>query len=258
MAALLSNALKFTFSGEIAVRLRSLPSHVELTVRDTGVGIPQEHIPHLFQRFYRVPGSRARTGEGSGIGLALVNELVRLHGGAVRVQSRPARGSTFTIWLPRRARRLREEQVDSPLVSTATGVTPFLQEATQWVEDETDKLSGERLPSVEPLSARNPGARVLVADDNADMRDYLRHLLGQYWTVDTVADGEEALAALDRIVPDLLLADVMMPKVDGFTLLHRIRERPQIATLPIILLTTRAGEEAAIEGLLAGACGCPA
>ncbi len=128
---LLSNALKYTFSGEIAVRLRSLPNHVELTVKDTGVGIAKEHLPHLFERFYRVPESRARTGEGTGIGLALVHELVRLHKGAVRVQSRPQEGSLFTVWLPRPYRTVREEALDRPLVSTATGVAPFLQEAAQ-------------------------------------------------------------------------------------------------------------------------------
>jgi PAS domain S-box-containing protein len=254
---LLSNALKFTFGGEIAVRLRTLPNHIELTVRDTGVGIAKEHTPHLFTRFYRVPGSRGRTGEGSGIGLALVHELVRLHYGAVRVQSTPDEGSVFTVWLPRRNWRLQEELVAPAPHSTATGVAPFLEEATQWVEgemlDQMDVLAGQRLPSIEPLSARSPGARVLVADDNADMRAYLHRLLSQYWVVETVADGKEALTALDRTIPDLLLADVMMPRVDGFALLRAIRERPRIGTLPIILLTARAGEEAAIEGLLAGA-----
>ncbi len=143
-----------------------------------------------------------------------------------------------------------------PLPSTAIGVAPFVEEAIQWVEGDTDKidsLAGERLPSVAPLSARSPGARVLVADDNADMREYLRRLLGQYWTVETVADGDAALSAIDHMVPDLLLADVMMPTLDGFTLLRRIREHRQIATLPVILVTARAGEEVAIEGLLAGA-----
>ena len=168
---LLSNALKFTFSGEIEVRLRPLPNHIELTVRDTGVGIPEEHIPHLFKRFHRVPGSRARTGEGSGIGLALVHELVHIHSGAVRVQSRLGQGSIFTVWLPRKPRRLQEEHVSSPALSTMIGVAPFLQEATQWVEDEKDALADQRLPSVEPLTARSPGSRVLVADDNADMRN---------------------------------------------------------------------------------------
>ena len=250
---LLSNALKFTFAGSITVRLRALPNHVELTVRDSGVGIAPEHLPHLFTRFYRVPGGRARTREGSGIGLALVHELVHLHGGAVRVQSQPEQGSTFTIWLPRRIRPLPRKPVDQPLLSTATGVMPFLQEANQWIEGRVDQLADELLPSVEPLSARSPGARVLVADDNADMRDYLHQLLGHYWTVETVADGEQALLALERELPDVLLADVMMPRIDGFALLHMIRERPAIATLPIILVTARAGEETAIEGLLAGA-----
>ncbi len=212
---LLSNALKFTFSGEIAVRLHARPNHIELMVRDTGIGIPKAYLPHLFERFYRVPGNRGRTSEGSGIGLALIDELVRLHQGAMRVQSQPGVGSLFTVWLPRKLRRLSEQWSETPAHSTTTGVAPFLEEASQWARDEPDRLAGQLLPSVEPLSARSPGARVLVADDNADMRDYLRRLLGQYWTVETVADGQEALVALGRGVPDLLLADVMMPNLDA-------------------------------------------
>lgn len=248
---LLSNALKFTLAGEIAVRLSLRTYHVELTISDTGIGIDKIHLPHLFERFYRVPGSSGRTSEGSGIGLALVDELVRQHYGAIRVESQPHEGSLFKVWLPRKPSFIQEEAVSA--FSTRTGVVPFTEEASQWIQDELDQLSGELLPSVEPLSAPRPDARVLVADDNADMRGYLCRLLSRYWKVETVADGEQALAALDHLMPDLVLADVMMPKIDGFDLLRRLRERPGGATLPIILVTARAGEEAAIEGLLAGA-----
>ena len=134
---LLSNAFKFTFAGEITVILRSAGETVELAVRDTGTGIPAAEIPHLFERFYRVEGARGRTHEGTGIGLALVQELVKLHGGSVRVESAPSRGSTFIVSIPTGTAHLPADLIGGTrtLSSTALGARPYVEEALRWLPD---------------------------------------------------------------------------------------------------------------------------
>ena len=241
---LLSNALKFTFEGRITVRVQPQGDRVALTVQDTGVGIPEAELPHVFERFHRVMGSKSRTHEGSGIGLALVHELVKLHGGDVRVESRENEGTTFTVAIPLGTDHLPAERVQtepSP-ASTAAGVDQFISEAMRW-------LPGSA-PVISPTTTR---PRIVWADDNADMRAYVTRLLGEHYDVDTVADGEAALTAVRARRADLLLSDVMMPRLDGFALLRALRSDPATAELPVILLSARAGEESRIEGLEAGA-----
>jgi len=242
---LLSNAFKFTFEGEIAVTLRGVGDAVELAVRDTGTGIAPDEIPHLFERFYRAKGGRARTHEGTGIGLSLVQELVRLHGGVVRVESIAGEGSTFTVAIPTRPPAPVGEQAPRALASTALGASPFVEEALRWLPDAAGA-------GWEPRAATSR-ARILLADDNADMRDYVSRLLREHWTVEAVADGRAALDAARRHAPDLVLTDVMMPGLDGFELLRALRADPRTSTVPVILLSARAGEEARVEGLQAGA-----
>ncbi|HEX5750274.1 MAG TPA: ATP-binding protein [Archangium sp.] len=239
---LLSNAYKFTFEGTLRLALESEGAHVRLSVTDTGTGIPSRELPHVFDRFYRVQGARGRTHEGSGIGLALVKELVRLHGGCVEARSREGQGSTFTVSLPRGSAHLPVEHVraEAPLASTRRGATAFLMEAAQW-----DTRS-------EPPQQVSP-TRLLLADDNADMRAYVQRLLGDRWTVQAVSNGTEALAAIHEQAPDLVVCDVMMPGLDGFGVLRAVRAHPLTASIPVILLSARAGEEAAIEALQAGA-----
>jgi signal transduction histidine kinase len=259
MLNLLSNAFKFTFEGSVTVRLRRAGDHVELTVADTGSGIPKHELPHLFERFHRVSGSRSRTHEGSGIGLALVNELVRLHGGTIRVASEEGRGTTFTIAVPTGNAHLPTEQIhaSSAVASTALGAAPFVLEALRWLPD-----SGERGASIdEPsLAATSESvleggrtARILLADDNADMRDYVARVLRERWSVEVARNGGAALAAARRSPPDLVLTDVMMPELDGFGLLRALRADPETRGVPVIMLSARAGEESRIEGLEAGA-----
>ncbi|HEX7829384.1 MAG TPA: ATP-binding protein [Thermoanaerobaculia bacterium] len=244
---LLSNALKFTHEGEIAVSLRRVDDHVEVAVRDTGTGIPSEELPHLFDRFHRVKDARGRTNEGSGIGLALVHELAKHHRGTVRVESEVDRGSTFTISLPLgRAHLPADRIVSAPrsLESTALRSRMFLAEATRW-----DGVA--RAQTHEP---HTPGrARVLLADDNPDVREYVRRLLSATYDVEAVSDGEAALESARRDPPTLVLADVMMPRMDGFELLHALRADERTHDLPVILLSARAGEESKVEGLEAGA-----
>jgi signal transduction histidine kinase/DNA-binding response OmpR family regulator len=255
---LLSNAFKFTFEGEIEVGLRQAHEHFVFVVRDTGTGIPAPELPKLFERFHRVAGGQGRTHEGSGIGLALVRELVKLHGGTVSVESVPGKGSAFTVAIPRGRGHLPAEQIGAArtLASTALGATPFVEEALRWLSNprpEDDEIIADATvaqPS-EPMFGERP--HILLADDNADMRDYVHRLLAPSYEVEVAHDGEAALAAIAHRRPDLLLTDVMMPRVDGMQLLALLRADPQTATLPIILLSARAGEESRVEGMQSGA-----
>ncbi|MCW2608666.1 MAG: histidine kinase [Frankiales bacterium] len=250
---LLSNALKFTFDGGISVRLDAVDGAARLQVRDTGTGIPAEQQDALFARFTRVAGAASRSHEGSGIGLALVADLAAAHGGTVAVESAPGEGSTFTVSVPLGTAHLPQEQLVTPEPTpegeegtagrTARG---FLAEAMRW-------LSGRAREQIE--QPREPGAKpvVLVVDDNADMRDYVARLLAADHEVLTARDGQEGLEAARRASPDLVLSDVMMPRLDGFGLLAALRADPLTAQVPVVLLSARAGEEATVEGLDAGA-----
>ena len=249
---LLSNALKFTFEGEISVKLRAIDKDLELAVEDTGIGIARSELPRIFERFHRVKGARTRTHEGTGIGLALVAELAKLHGGHASVDSVEGRGTTFTVRIPRGRAHLPADRIGAArtLDSTSLGAAPYLEEALHWLPEPI------AVPPVLPggsLAARGVRDRIVLADDNADMRDYLGRLLGERWDVETVSDGEAALATIRRRPPDLVLTDVMMPGLDGFGLLRAVRGDPALRLTPVILLSARAGEEATAEGLGAGA-----
>lgn len=259
---LISNAFKFTFEGEIEVRLRVTGAQVQLSVRDTGTGIPEAELPHVFERFHRVKGARGRSIEGSGIGLALVQELVRLLRGEAAVISAPGKGSTFVVTLPLGSAHLPEDRVarSTEIRSRVPVVNAYVEEALSWLPSEMhaalDLEKGEEFarPIRLPRSTQNDGARILLADDNADMREYLQRLLVECgYQVVGVPDGERALALARSEHFDLVLSDVMMPGVDGAELLNALRSDPQTATLPVILLSARAGEESRVEGLAAGA-----
>jgi len=259
---LLSNAFKHTFEGGITVSLRWCGDHVELTVADTGVGIPAVELPRLFDRFHRVKGTKSRTHEGTGIGLALVRDLVSLHGGTVSVDSHEGSGSTFTITIRTRSAHLPSNRLGTPyaLASTETRAAAYVAEALQWLPHPAASApsgSGQQDASGKPAEAAAPlglrRARVLLADDNADMREYVRRLLAGRYDVQAVADGSAALAAALKQSPDLVLTDIMMPGLDGFGLLRELRADARTRTIPVVLLSARAGEEAAVEGLNEGA-----
>jgi signal transduction histidine kinase len=254
---LISNAFKYTFSGKVTVSLRCLDDHVELTVRDTGLGMAEEEIPRLFERFHRVDGQHGRTNEGTGIGLALVQELVRLHGGSVKVESRLGEGSAFTVSIPLGRAHLPADRIAAGRTLSAAGVQAeaFVEEALRWLEPSSAEFQFER-DLIGPYDAANLNHRqslVLVADDNGDMREYLRRLLGAVYEVETAPDGEAALDVARQRRPDLILADIMMPRLSGFDLVRAIRADPELRDLPVVLLSARAGEEASVEGLEAGA-----
>lgn len=261
---LLSNAFKFTFEGEVALSLRSADGSVDLTVRDTGVGIPRAELPRVFERFHRIETIRARTHEGTGIGLALVQELARLHGGRVSVESEEGRGSTFRVTIPKGTAHLAAEQIGKmptrTLSSTALRADTYIEEALRWIPRESGLVAVEEPPAMLPsLMPTDPGREkedretVLIVDDNADMRDYLSRLLSPTYNVHTAVDGFDALEAAQRIRPDLILTDIMMPRLDGFGVLRAVRADAEIGRTPVIMVSARAGEESQVEGLDAGA-----
>ena len=265
---LLSNALKFTFDGSIHVAVRAEGGQAVVTVADTGIGVPEPEMPRLFERFHRIENTRSRSNEGSGIGLALVQELVQQHGGTITASSTQGAGTTFTIRLPFGHAHLPTGAVvpAGHAATVSASADPFVQEALRWLPGTAQDGSGtgaslvheEITPGNDTDSSAQPGragpARVLVADDNADMREYLARLLRSAgYQVTTVTDGQVALDAVRAGAPDLVITDVMMPRLDGLGLVAALRADARTAAVPVLLLSARAGEEASIEGLRAGA-----
>lgn len=249
---LVSNAFKFTFRGCIEIRLREKDGMAELTVSDTGTGIPAKELLNIFERFYRVEGAAGRSYEGSGIGLALVRDLVRLHGGNISVESEEHVGSRFIVQIPLAA----SHDADSPAVTTVATPTrhplvdTYVFEAQQWLPDAMQAVKPE------PTSVPSSGTRrrIVVADDNADMRSYIQRLLeGGGYEVTAVSNALAAIEQCRVTHPDLLLSDIMMPGMNGFELLQRIRADAETAVMPVILLSAQAGEDARIKGLAANA-----
>ncbi|RKP46246.1 response regulator [Pararobbsia silviterrae] len=279
---LVSNAFKFTLSGRVEVHV--VPARdgasVDVIVADTGIGMAASELPRVFERFHRVAGAEGRTIEGSGIGLALVHELVRLLGGAIRVESEPGVGTRFIVTMPTASAAGIEVDMRAPLAGASIDAHEFVVTAQRWladhresgmdaanggarsVHDSHDRQAshGDRAAtrtedgaSVATTDAQ-PRARVLVADDNADLRDYIRRILGAAgYRVAVASDGQHALELVEDFEPDLVLSDVMMPRLNGFGLLRTLRAHGRFADVPVLLLSARAGEEATVGGLEAGA-----
>jgi signal transduction histidine kinase len=218
---LLSNAFKFTFEGSIAVSMEYASDHVVVLFRDTGTGIPQSELPHIFERFHRIPGARSRTYEGSGIGLALVHDLIQQHGGTIDVWSEEERGTTFRVNLPT-GWRPREAPEDPPLSA----------------------------PSKEPAQGH-----VLIVEDDPARRDYLSGLLSRRFRVTVAENGDAALTAIQRERPDAIVSEVAMPVIDGLTLVRSLRQHPETAAIPVILHSAEAGADS-VTGVEAGADDC--
>ncbi|BBY78440.1 histidine kinase [Mycolicibacterium parafortuitum] len=258
---LLSNALKFTFEGSISVRVHRDGTDAVVLIADTGTGVPAAEMPHLFERFRRVENARARSHEGSGIGLALVKELVGLHGGTIDADSAEGRGTTFTIRLPLGSAHLPADAVvtDGGSGRPAGGsADAYVEEVLRWIPADL----GEYVAQSVGMSGITEGsatgattaARVLVADDNADMREYLTRLLrSDGYQVEAVVDGRQALESIRADAPDIVISDVMMPGLDGLELVAELRADRRTAAVPVLLLSARAGQEASISGLRAGA-----
>ncbi|KUO14296.1 SpoIIE family protein phosphatase [Streptomyces dysideae] len=276
---LLSNALKFTFTGGARVQVAAAGDRARLTVTDTGTSIPADELPRLFERFHRVRGARSRSHEGSGLGLVLVKDLVEAHGGTVGVNSRLGQGTTVTVDLPfAAAHRPRP----APPAAGAGSPGKIRREdgggrpgrAAAYVDEALGWLAADPVPAAATSAARTPPvpathdaphgpgpdetdhphrACLLVVDDNADMRAYLTQLLQPDYDVLLAADGRAALETALAQPVELVLSDVMMPRMDGFELVRALRADPRTARLPIVLLTARAGEEESVQGRHAGA-----
>ncbi|MEJ7913774.1 MAG: ATP-binding protein, partial [Chitinophagaceae bacterium] len=246
---LLSNAFKYTLKGSITITLITENNLVLLKVADTGVGIPEAKLPKMFQRFHRVQNVVGRTYEGTGIGLSLVSELVKLHGGEIKVQSKEAEGSAFTVSIPTGKAHLPTQHVfEKELDFTASLSDAFINEATTLIDHSV--LTGN---GTEVLKVHTDAATVLVVDDNADMRAYIKSLLQKQYHVVTANNGMDALHQIKEHAPQLILSDVMMPVMDGIGLLKAVKENVQTQNIPVILLSARAGEESKIEGYETGA-----
>ncbi|WP_435121065.1 SpoIIE family protein phosphatase [Micromonospora tulbaghiae] len=248
---LVSNAVKFTFDGEIRVRMRAADGAAVLEVTDTGVGIASEELPQVFERFHRVAGARSRTHEGTGIGLALVRELVEMHGGTVTAHSVVDRGTTFTVTMPFGYAHLPADRV-SALTPMSPGEPAqarlYVAETALWT-DEVARPTG--LP--EASGAPGGSGRILFADDNPDLREHVVRLLSPAYEVVAVPDGAEALRLAVQTPFDLVLTDVMMPRLDGFGLVTALRADPATRHVPIVLLSARAGAAEEVAGLSTGA-----
>ena len=249
---LLSNAFKFTFEGRVTVRSRLVADHAELEIADTGTGIAENELPRLFERFHRIEGAKSRSHEGSGIGLALVHDLVGMHGGRDRRGVAPGRGHDVPRAHssgPQAPARQTNPCGARTLESTALGAGAYVAEALRWI----GPAPGDPAPLRTAPEASAGRPRLVVADDNADMLDYLTRLLRERWDVDAAMDGLAALEAIRRAPPDLVLTDVMMPGLGGFGLLEALRSDVNLRSIPVVLLSARAGEEATAEALKAGA-----
>ena len=243
---LLSNAVKFTTEGGISVRLRGESDHAALAVEDTGIGVPAKDLQRIFSRFYRVADPRARTSEGTGIGLALVSKLVLLHGGSVEAESRLGGGTRMTVRIPTGSAHLPAgaHGPEAPAVGTVgRAAEAFVAEAEGW-------LGGDRAGR-EPPGA--DGGRVLVVDDNADMRAYLRRLLAPHYAVETAANGSQALELAIADPPTVIISDVMLPGLDGVGLLRALRRDARVRDTPVILVSARTDRATMVRAFELGA-----
>jgi signal transduction histidine kinase len=255
---LLANALKFTpEGGAVTVRVREDAGHVEVAVSDTGIGIAPRDLPVIFDRFAQADASATRRFGGTGIGLALVKELIELHGGTVSVSSEPGAGSTFRVLLPKGTAHVREDLRERRAVDL-----PVLRDRRESSRDPLASLMPRAIPegifdwaegAEGTASAAASAERVLVVEDNADMRRFLARLLGQHYQVATAVDGEEGLAKARNELPDLILSDVMMPRLSGYDLVQKLKSDPRTRPIPVILLTAKRGVDPALEGFAHGA-----
>ena len=244
---LLSNALKYTEAGTVTVSLRADEVSIRLVVRDTGLGIPSTELPRIFDRFHRVAGNRARGQESTGIGLTLVREFAQRLGGGVEVESEVGRGSAFTVSFPR---RVAPDGADGHGAAPPRNAPAALSLAAYWAESEPVSQPRESAAEAPEAGSR---ARVLVVDDNPEILAHVKRLLEDEHVVQLANSASDALERIRTSIPDLVLADVMMPDLDGLGLLGALRADPKTLTLPVVLMSARADQTSTVDGLQAGA-----
>ncbi len=257
-------------------RLADDGRHMLFSVQDSGCGIPSHEINRIFEKFHRVHDQKGRSFEGTGIGLALTQELVKLHGGKLELESTYGQGTTFIVQIPignthlPKAQLVRSDHSDMVNFSSRAYGQSVVEEASHWATRDNNKEgmnnTGGPLSTTSsdtnstialqtaqwvPISSR--GCRILIADDSEDMRRYVKGVLLQFYDVIEAPNGQEALSIAVQQAPDLIISDDSMPSLGGLGLLKVIRSSPETRSIPFILLSAKAGEEARIEGLLAGA-----
>jgi len=254
---LLSNAFKFTFEGSVSLKIESIDNFVRIHVSDTGVGISEEELPHMFERFHRVEGTRGRTMKARNWARAgaRVGETAS---GNDCVTSKEGVGTTFTVTIPKGKEHLPSERIETArtLSSSAVRAESYVEEALRWLPESDSELAeiprikesrGLAVPSSAPSELDTGGELIVLADDNADMRDYLRRLLGERYRVHAVSNGDDAVKAARELHPNLVLTDVIMPGLDGFGVLRTLKDDPVTQAIPVILLSARAGEESRVK-----------
>lgn len=260
---ILSNAVKFTPArGAIQITLNTFENRCYLEIEDTGIGIRKAQLPHIFERFQQADGSASRTHEGTGLGLALVKELVELHGGDVSVSSTYGAGTLFTVELPLGADHLPADRV-RPICRTLEQSRAAVELADLHHQVVTDQ--SPETPNVAALQAApksllansttsTRGDTILVVDDNPDLRTYVAEILkGHGYRISTAHNGAVGIEVARRINPQLIITDLMMPQVSGLELIQRVRRDPMLQGIPIILLTAKVDDDTRLEGVEQGA-----
>jgi DNA-binding response OmpR family regulator len=265
MSNLLSNAFKFTSEGgEISVavatveadsndkRLSPAGNWIEITVTDTGTGIPHELLGKIFDRFYQIDDSHTREQQGSGIGLALTKEFVELHRGEIAVHSTPDQGTTFVVSLPLGKEHLRENEIISEEAASEGDQRSFQPIAAEIME--TERLVDETSPNKDDGGVIEEDATIiLVVEDNRDVRKYIHEHLAPSYQVLEAGDGAEGIEKAQEVIPDLIISDIMMPKMDGYELCWVLKNDEKTSHIPVILLTAKASGESKLQGLETGA-----
>jgi signal transduction histidine kinase len=269
-ANLLSNAIKFTpDGGRIAIRAEEKDELVWFEVEDTGIGIPEEKLNDIFERFHQVDDTLNRVQEGTGLGLAMVKQLAKIHAGKVSVRSRLGEGTTFRVELPKRPdskllerRRIigrrREDQIS--YARTVALIGAGLEERSEGnketlLSDVQESRFGNHEEIAQKIRSKAPpdAQKVLVVEDNPDLRIFIASSLAGDFRVEMASDGVEGLALARRWAPDLIVSDIMMPRMDGYEFTRQIRMDPSLSQVPVILATAKTGGEAVAEGLEVGA-----
>ena len=245
MTNLLSNAFKFTGEGgQITVLINVIESKsVEIKVKDTGIGIPEEELPKLFDRFYQVDSSQTREYEGTGLGLALTKELIELHRGKIYVKSVQGEGSEFIVELPLGRKHLTDNEV----VEIEETVKP------EMVIDKEEYVPSAMEEAEREESFNEEKNVILIVEDNKDVRGFIKDSLGDDFGIKEASNGEEGFLMAEKFIPDLIISDIMMPKMDGNELTKKIKNDEKTSHIPVILLTAKSEQESKLEGLQTGA-----
>ncbi|MDX1591205.1 MAG: ATP-binding protein, partial [Balneolaceae bacterium] len=224
------------------------PDGVLFQVSDNGIGIPEKHLPHIFDRFFQVDDSDTRLFEGSGIGLALTKQLVELHKGLIWVDSTENEGSTFFVWLPLNQSEQLILQTETPAVADPDSSSFITEQTPQHFESIDEKKAYTETVN----GSEENRDLVLIVEDNADMQDYLQSYLGQWYSVITASNGESGYKKAVSIIPDLIVCDVMMPKMNGLEFMQHLRKDEKTSHIPVIMLTARADDEHKLSGIESG------